>query len=135
MKSAFVMALMVFMILSALCAVQTVNAADKIPLKRGIYVLEGVPCKDADTASTLNFNGNGFNSAHVGATIINIRNNGNIYHITQKFEGLGGVGGEGTYTGQWTVTIKSRTSFSISDAKIGGKPLDNPPSTYRYCHD
>lgn len=135
MKSAFIRVLMVFVIMLALCAAQTVRAADKLPLKHGIYVKQGIPCDDADNASALNFDGNGFNSAHVGATITNINNNGNIYHITQKFEGLGGVGGEGTYTGQWTVTIKNRTSFSISDVKIGKEPLDKTTSTYRYCHD
>lgn len=131
MKNAVVRVLAVFVILA--CTAQTVRAVEKIPLKHGIYVKEGVLCENADTASTLNFDGNGFNGAHVGATIINIRNNGNIYYIKQKFEGLGGVGGDGTYTGQWTVTIKSRTSFSISDVRIGNELIDKDVTTYRWC--
>ena len=117
--------LLALIVLAAFDAAQLVNAADKLPLKQGLYVREGVPCDTAPNADIINYWGEGLGSAHELGTIIKMRKKGNIYYISEKIQGLGGVGGEGTYIEKSTIIIKSRTSFVYGD---GG-------DTYRWCSD
>jgi hypothetical protein len=135
MKSAAVKVLMIFAVLSALCAAQTLSAADKLPLKQGLYVREGVPCESAPNADIINFWGDGLGSAHVFGTITHMRKNGNVYNITQKMEGLGGVGGEGTYIEKSTIIIKSRMSFAFPNDKDEEKRTKKKETLYRWCSD
>ncbi len=140
MNKVLTMLLTVFVIFAALGAAQTVVAADKLPLKRGTYVEESALhiMKNQDilpTAATIYYDGKGLNSEHVGSTITHVRKRGNVYFISEQLKGLEGDSGEKTYSSRCTITIKSRTSFSISDIKINDEPPDEKVSTYHWVQD
>lgn len=99
-------------------------AADALPLKRGMFVLTEVECKEPYQAAILNFVGDGLNTAHVYGEITRVRRNGQNYVITQKVIGDGGVGGNMRGLHKTTMQIHSPTRFTVQGPGAG---------TYRYC--
>jgi hypothetical protein len=129
-----------FVIMTTLSSAKTVKAVDKLPLKHGTYVMESAlnDMKNRailNSADTFYYDGKGLNSDRLRSTIIHVRKRGNVYFITEKLEGLDAAGGDETYSSRCTITIKSRTSFSISDIKINDEPPDKKISTYRWVQD
>ena len=99
-------------------------AGDALPLKRGMFVLEGVECQEPYSAAILNFVGNGLNTAHVYGEIRRVRKSGQNYVITQRVMGDGGVGGNLRGLHKTALRIHSPTRFTVQD---------DGARTYRYC--
>lgn len=116
---------------------QLTYARDKLPLKRGLYVRNGVSCSSASNADILSYDGgnSGFGDAHQMATIKKLVKHGNKYIIMEILKGAGGVGGEGTSNFKLTVMIRNKTSFVIYNnaemRKLTGKKED----AYRWCSE
>jgi hypothetical protein len=127
-------------ILTVVSATQTVKAADKLPLKRGTYVEENAlhNLKNQDilpSAATIYYDGKGLNTEHVKSTITRVRKTDNVYFISEQLKSLEGDSGGKSYSSRCTITINSRTSFSISDIKINDEPPDQKISTYHWFQD
>ena len=99
-------------------------AADALPLKRGMFVLEGVECQEPYNAAILNFVGDGLNTAHVYGEIRRVRKSGQNYVITQRVIGDGGVGGNLRGLHKTALRIHSPTRFTVQGDGAGA---------YRYC--
>jgi hypothetical protein len=115
--------------LPCLSAASAAAASDMLPLKRGIYVEVGVPCKGASNADTLSYwgNDNGINAAHASCRITALSNKGPRYELGRACRLI-----QGPYIGhrndRLRLTIVSRTSF-VAHWR-GFQPVE---TTYRYC--
>ena len=115
--------------LLCLIAASAAAASDMLPLKRGIYVDVGVPCKGASNADTLSYWGkdNGINQAHASCRVTSLSKKGPHYDLGRTCRLV-----QGPYIGhrkdRLRLTILSRTSF-VAHWR-GFQPED---TTYRYC--
>lgn len=123
MKVTVAIAAPIFLISSA-----GVMAADLLPLKRGIYVEAGTPCKGASNADTLSYwgKGNGINDQQTGCEITNLQKGGSTYLLKRKCTS-GRFGGSSH--DEVKVTILSRTSF-VFHPWVKHRL---PSRTFRYC--
>lgn len=135
MKSASVKVLMVFVILTALSAAQTVIAGEPLPLKHGLYVPEDCPCESINNAMDLRYySGKGLGmGSGTKCTIINVRNNGNVYYITQKVIYEDKLEGTPAKTINETITIKNITAFSTPNDANEQKRTKKKETVYRLC--
>lgn len=89
------------------CAVQTARPDGPLPLESGVFVEEGVECENPASAYTIVYSGKGFDAEHTECKITNVRNNGNIYNVTEQCI----IDGRDTIIQHETITVESRTSF------------------------
>ena len=137
MKSVVIRVLIALGIMVALGAMETASAAGPLPLKPGTYVLEGVPCDKGYAGNTLHYYLGDDNSYCIGVPhgewkIIQVHNNGNIYHVTLRciYKGV-----EGIATEHRTILIKSATSFSIRNFPEKPKNSKQKEQVFRWCDD
>lgn len=111
----------------ALLAASGAVAADLLPLTRGIYVREGVPCRGASNADTMSYWGgrNGLNVSRMRCTIRRMTRRGPAYSLRRQCRALQ-YGG--TVSDRIAVTIPDRRSFTL-------RTSFTPPggARFRYC--
>ena len=103
-------------------------AADLLPLRRGIYVETGTPCKDASNADTLSYWGgrNGINDQQTRCEVASLKQDNSTYTLKRECTS---VRFDDSYQDDVKVTILSRTSFEFQPSEA-----DRLPSrTFRYC--
>ncbi len=83
-------------------------AADVLPLKHGRYVISDTPCAQASRATTVPFDGRGFDVGDNGCKYVSKLVGKNRYQVTSDCSALG----EGTSTD--TYEIRSFTEFRIN---------------------
>jgi hypothetical protein len=118
-------------------------AADKLPLKHGLYVIKGVSPLDENIPglypafAVLTYNGQSFTSSYAKMDIIDMRADGNIYYVTLKWTSLGSRGSKAGVTGtvKWTITVYNRTSFIISEYQSGDVLVEKDETTYHWVKD
>jgi len=96
-------------------------AADMLPLKQGIYVPVGRPCKGASSAEMVNYWGgrSSIGAAQAGCTIARLAKRGNVYRIADRCQDMQSgqsIGGNTT-----VLTITAPTAFAMGSIR------------YRYC--
>jgi hypothetical protein len=98
-----------------------VLAADMLPLKKGIFVPVGRPCKGASNAEMVNYWGDkaSLESSQATCTITRLQREGKVFTITDKCSEI--RSGAEFAGGPTAVTITSPTSFTRSG------------EAYRYC--
>jgi hypothetical protein len=103
-------------------------AAGLLPLKNGIYVRAGTPCKGASNADTLSYWGadNGINDQQTSCKINDFSRDGATYLIKRTCTS-GRFGG--SFNDEVTVTVLDTTSFVIRHRAALGARSD----TFRYC--
>ncbi len=146
MKGAITTRLIFLIILAVLADASTLMAGDKLPLKHGLYVLEGEKCprpgeKPAAAASVF-YDGRGLaifydgdqTDKHTRSTITHIRQNGNVYYITQESAG-GNIlpGPKVKPISHSTITVKSNTAFAISDIRVEDGPPAHETLNFHFC--
>lgn len=96
-------------------------AADMLPLKQGIYVPVGRPCKGASNAEMVNYWGgkSAIGVAQATCTITSLKRTGNVYTLKDKCQDI--QSGEMIAGGPTVLTITKPTAF-----RMGGV-------AYRYC--
>jgi hypothetical protein len=111
-----------------LFATASAIAADLLPLRHGIYVKAGTPCKGASNADTLSYWGgnNGINDQQTGSEIMRLQKVGSTYSLKRK-RTSGRFGG--SFHDEVKVTILSRTSFVFHPWAV----YKLPSQTFRYC--
>jgi hypothetical protein len=109
-------------------------AAGPLPLKTGTYVLDGVPCDQANADSTVYYYVTGNNVYAFGVVphgewrIIKVRKDDNIYYLICEcqYKGL-----EKPIIEYKKITIKNPTSFSIENYPKEGKKQQ----IFRWCNN
>jgi len=134
MRNVVVRMLIISLILTALGTAPTVQAAElKLPLQYGLYLPAGVECpKQGETpASSLAcyYHRQGLNIPRCRCQITQARNDGNVYHLTQKCL----CRGEDNLNITLTITIKSKTSFSLLNDEWEQKRTGKKETVYHYC--
>lgn len=96
-------------------------AADMLPLKQGIYVPAGRPCKGASNAEIVNYWGgrSSIGAAQGECTIKTLTRKGNVFTIKDVCRDI--QSGDVIVGGPTVITIASPASFQMSG------------TTYRYC--
>lgn len=96
-------------------------AADLLPLKQGIYVPAGRPCKGASNAEIVNYWGgnSGIGVAQAECTIKKLTKKANVYTVTDECRDI--QSGDVIVGGPTVLTISNPASF-----KMYG-------TSYRYC--
>ncbi len=84
------------------------DAADVLPLKHGRYVTSDTPCAQASRATTVPFDGRGFDLGDNGCKYTSTLAGKNRYRVTSDCSALG----EGTSTD--TYEVRSFTEFRIT---------------------
>lgn len=143
MNRASVKVLMSVLFLVVLFVAKEGMAADKLPLKHGLYVIKGVLPLDKNIPglypafAMLTYTGQSFTSSYAKMDIIDMRADGNIYYITLKYKSLGGRGGEAgvTSTVKWTITVYNRTSFYLSEYQTDDGAVEKEETTYHWVKD
>ena len=146
MKRAIAIRLIVPVILAVLAAAGTLRAGDKLPLKPGLYVLEGEKCprpgEKPAAATSVFYDGQGLaifydgdrTEKHTSSTITNIRQQGNVYYITQESKGDNILPGPKIKPiSHSTITVKSPAAFAISDIRVGDGPPAQETLNFRFC--
>ena len=121
-------------ILTTLCSVGTSTAAaTKLPLQPGLYVPEGVECPKAgepsDAAVSAYYHEEGLSLPHRRCKLLHVRHEGQVYYLTQRCL----CRGEDFLTLDFTVTIHSRTSFSVINTDWEQKRTGKKETVYHYC--
>lgn len=112
---------------AALSASTGAAAADLLPLARGTYVREDVPCRRASNATTLSYRGgrNGLNIQRQICTIRRMTRRGATYSLGRNCED---IRDDTFFSDRVTVTIRDRRSFILHT------PFTPPGGTrFRYC--
>lgn len=107
--------------LLSLFATSGAIAADLLPLKSGIYVPVGRPCKGAANSEIVNYWGgrSSIGAAQVGCMIKTVSRKGNVFTIKNKCRDI--QSGGGTDADPTVLTIGNPSNF-----RMGG-------TSYRYC--
>jgi hypothetical protein len=134
MSSVVAKLLIILVILAALGPVPPLTAGEpKLPLPYGLYVPEGVECprpgEMPDPAVSCYHNNEGLSLPRRRCKIIKVRNEGNVYYLTQRCL----CRGEDLLTLNFRVIIKSRTSFSVLNTEWEQKRTGNQETVYHYC--
>lgn len=110
-----------FTCLVTLLASSGAIAADMLPLKQGIYVPAGRPCKGASNAEIVNYWGgkSSIGAAQGECTIKSLSHKGNVFMLKDQCKDI--QSGETIVGGPTVLTISNPTTFSM-----GG-------TSYRYC--
>lgn len=105
----------------ALLAASATLAADLLPLKQGIYVPRGRPCKGASNAEVVNYWGgkSAIGAAQGECTIRSVTHKGNLYTIMDKCRDI--RSGDEIVGGPTVLKIFNPSQFRMSG------------TTYRYC--
>lgn len=96
-------------------------AGDLLPLKQGIYVPVGTPCKGASNAEMVNYWGgrSGIGVPQAECTIKKLSRKGNLFTFTDECKDL--QSGDSIEGGPATLTIPGPTKFRMAG------------TWYRYC--
>lgn len=96
-------------------------AADMLPLKQGIYVPVGRPCKGASNAEIVNYWGgnSAIGASQAECTIKSLTHKGNVFTLKDQCTDI--QSGQTIAGGPTVLTISNPTTFSM-----GG-------TSYRYC--
>ena len=96
-------------------------AADMLPLKQGIYVPAGRPCKGASNAEIVNYWGgrSSIGAAQGECTIKKLTRKGNVFTITDECRDI--QSGDVIAGGPTVITVSTPATFRMSG------------TTYRYC--
>jgi hypothetical protein len=113
------MRLIIFLFILCLPALSW--GADKLPLKRGIFVDSTVKCSERSNVSVIAFWGDQLNVSKVEGNIVSVSRKGKRYKVLIDTETIEGTRGREN----WTVTIKSRTHMVVTT------PFAT--STYLWC--
>lgn len=107
--------------LVALLGASGAIAADLLPLKQGIYVPVGRPCKGASNAEIVNYWGgkSSIGASQGDCTIKTVTHKGSVYTLKDQCRDIGS--GSLISGGPTVLTIANPTNF-----KMGG-------TSYRYC--
>ena len=107
--------------LAALAASSSAVAADMLPLKQGIYVPLGRPCKGASNAEIVNYWGgkSSIGAAQGQCTIRTMTRKGKVFTLHDQCRDL--QSGDVIAGGPTVLTIANPTSFRMSG------------TAYRYC--
>ena len=97
----------------AMLYADTAAAKDALPLKRGIYVREGIPCDGASNAATLSYWGgnNGINDQQDRCSIRWQRVRGSEHRISRSCRNIRFE--DGSYRSGITINVRNATSFAI----------------------
>ena len=102
----------------------TIAAADMLPLTKGIYVIQGVPCKGASNADTAAYWGgnNAINDQQTQCKIKRLKKDGASYRLTRDCVN---IREDDKFTDELKLTVLSRTAFRIQ--------TEYSDQRYRYC--
>lgn len=108
-------------LLTALFASSGAIAADMLPLKQGLYVPVGRPCRGASNADIVNYWGgkSAIGVAQATCTIKSLTRKGNVFTLKDECRDL--QSGETIEGGPTVLTIASPTTFRMSG------------TAYQYC--
>lgn len=98
------------------------QAADLLPLKRGIYVPRDIPCDQRSNATVQSFWGDRLNTSHEIGKIASVTRTGGVFHLTM---GMKDIDGEGEQVGHMNVRVNSKSSYQIVDV--------HPRQEMRWC--
>lgn len=134
MKSVVIRILILSVILSSLCTAPTLTAAEpKLPLQPGLYVPEDLECpkpgEKPNASVSSYYDDEGLSLPRSRCKILNVRHQGNVYYLTQQCL----CKGEDLLTLNFTVIIKSRTSFSVLNTEWEQKRTGKKETVYHYC--
>ena len=135
MRQAAARMLLIFLILTPLGITPTAEAAElKLPLKLGLYLPAGVECpkqgEKPDPFIMARYQPGGLQTpGHSGCKIIQVINEGNVYHLTQQCI----VRGEDRLKITQTIIIKSNTSFALLNSEWVQKRTGKKEIVYHYC--
>ncbi|MHB8066895.1 MAG: hypothetical protein ACYDIC_03230 [Desulfobaccales bacterium] len=127
--------LLTFLFLTAFGITATAAAAElKLPLKLGLYLPAGVECpkqgEKPDPFSIARYQPGGLQTpGHSGCKIIQVTNEGNVYHLKQQCI----VRGEDRLKITQTIIIKSNTSFALLNSDWVQKRTGKKEIVYHYC--
>jgi hypothetical protein len=112
------------LLLSVTCAV----AADTLPLRRGIYVQAGIPCKGASNADTLSYWGedNGINGQQTACKITAMHRDGPLYSVNRTCTSLR-FGG--SFNDHVKITVLNQRVFKLRARRAHGAT----ERMFRYC--
>lgn len=110
-----------FLSLAATAAI----AADKLPLRHGIYVDSRIDCKEFSNVSMMSFWGDQLNVAQMIGHIVKVSKSGRDYRVEIDGEPVRGDGPTETFT--WTVTIYGETDMKVQS--------EFSTDRYRWCFD
>jgi hypothetical protein len=95
-------------------------AADLLPLRQGIFVRAGAPCKGASNADTLSYWGgdNGLNTQQTDCRIMRLSLSGTTYTLERRCQD---IRSGSAFTDRTAITIASPARFTLDRI------------SYRYC--
>jgi len=114
MNSTAVKILLLLLILPLLFNAPALAAGEsKLPLPYGLYMPEGADCpkpgETPDRSKACYYNEEGLSFPLRRCKFLSLRNQGNVYYLTQRCMARG----EDYLTLDFTITIKNKTSFSL----------------------
>lgn len=101
----------VAMMILALCLPATSLAADKLPLKRGIFVDTSVKCSERSNATVVSFWGDELNTARTVGKIRKVVNKGKSYTVELDLEHMDG----GKEKSTWRLVIRNPKTLRVTN--------------------
>jgi hypothetical protein len=86
-------------------------AADKLPLKRGIFVDTSVKCSERSNATAMGFWGDELNTARSVGKIRKVVRKGKSFTVNLDIEEMGGSKEKAT----WSLAIKNSKTFTLTN--------------------
>lgn len=99
-------------IILAMCLPAAGLAADKLPLKRGIFVDTSVKCSERSNATVVSFWGGELNTSKTVGTIRKVSKKGKTYTVDLDIEEMGGASERTT----WKLVIANPKSFKLTNS-------------------
>jgi hypothetical protein len=105
----------------------------KLPLPYGLYMPEGADCpkpgETPDRTQACYYNEEGLSFYLRRCKLLSVRHQGNVYYLTQRCLAKG----EDYLTLDFTVTIKSKTFFSLLNTEWEQQRTGKKETVYHYC--
>jgi hypothetical protein len=95
----------------AICLPAAAAAADKLPLKRGIFVETSVQCSERSNATVVSFWGDELNTAKAVGKIHRVTKKGKSYAVDLEIEHMDGSKEKST----WSLVIRNSKSLKITN--------------------
>ncbi|MBX9458072.1 MAG: hypothetical protein KL863_19740 [Rhizobium sp.] len=96
----------------ALCLPAASLAADKLPLKRGIFVDTDVKCAERSNATVVSFWGDQLNTARTIGTISRVVKKGKSYTVDLDIEHMDG----GKVKTTWSLVIRNPRTLKVTNS-------------------
>ena len=121
-------------LLSAICLAALASGAQaaSLPIKRGAYVRDGVPCRDAPFAALMQYDGKSFSGPHESdcTTLVRGRPGPRTYLLKTTCRAAGDGTPNESYAETQTVKVLSRSHITFSHTTGAGA---EDRAGYRFC--